>query len=183
MESVRQPVVAGQFYPGSAAALEAQVAGFIDPVAPKEEVVGLVSPHAGYMFSGPVAGATISRVTFKDTFVIIGPNHSGVGQRYSVMAQGRWRTPMGDVEIDSELARRILGGTSHLREDEMAHLHEHSIEVQVPFLQYFKRDVRIVPIVLGPGDGAAYKDIGHAVAGAVREMDRQVVVMASSDMT
>jgi len=180
---VRNPVVAGQFYPGSAETLEAQVAAFVDVTGPKQDVVGLVSPHAGYMYSGPVAGAAISRVTFKDTFVIMGPNHTGMGQRFSIMTEGVWRTPMGDVEIDTELGRRILKASSHLREDEMAHLQEHSIEVQVPFLQYFKRDVRIVPIVFGPADGAAYKEIGHAIATAIRDVNREAVIMASSDMT
>ena len=183
MAVVREPVVAGQFYPGSTGMLEAQIAGFVNVAAPKEDVVGLVSPHAGYMYYGPVAGATISRVRFRDTFVIMGPNHTGMGQRYSIMTQGSWRTPMGEAEIDSELASRILANSSHLKEDEMAHLQEHSIEVQIPFLQYFKRDVRIVPIVLAPADPAAYKEIGHAIATAIRDLNREAVIMASSDMT
>jgi len=183
MAVVREPVVAGQFYPGSPGMLEAQIAGFVNVAAPKEDVVGLVSPHAGYMYSGPVAGAAISRVRFKDTFVIIGPNHTGMGQRYSIMTEGTWRTPLGDAEVDSELASRILAGSSRLKEDEMAHLQEHSIEVQIPFLQYFKRDVRIVPIVLAAAHPAAYKEIGHAIAAAIRDLDREAVIMASSDMT
>lgn len=180
---IRNPIVAGQFYPGSPSALEAQIEGFIDEQAPKEEVIGLISPHAGYMYSGPVAGAVISRVKFKDTFVIMGPNHTGMGQRFSIMTEGTWRTPLGDVEIDSELAARILVGSSHLKEDEAAHIQEHSIEVQIPFLQYFNRDVKIVPIVLAPADGATYKEIGHAIATAIKDLNKEVVIMASSDMT
>ncbi len=180
---IRNPIVAGQFYPGSSAMLEAQIASFVNVAAPKEDVVGLVSPHAGYMYSGPVAGATISRVRFKDTFVIMGPNHTGMGQRFSIMTEGTWRTPLGDVDIDSELAARILAASPRLKEDEMAHLQEHSIEVQIPFLQYFKRDIRIVPIVLATADAAAYKEIGHAIATAIRDLNREAVIMASSDMT
>ena len=180
---IRNPVVAGQFYPGSPAMLEAQIAGFVNVAASKEEVIGLVSPHAGYMYSGPVAGATVSRVRFKDTFVIMGPNHTGMGQRFSIMTEGTWRMPMGDVEIDSELAARILAGSPRLKEDEAAHLQEHSIEVQIPFLQYFKRDIRIVPIILAPADAAAYKEIGHAIATAIRDLNKEAIIMASSDMT
>ena len=180
---VRNPVVAGQFYPGTPATLESQIESFIDRQAPKADVVGLVSPHAGYMYSGPVAGATISRVSFKDTFVIMGPNHTGLGERFSIMTEGAWRTPLGDVDIDTELARRILAASPHLVDDDLAHLQEHSIEVQLPFLQYFKSDVRIVPIVVGPVDGPACKQIGHAIAAAIRDLGREAVVMASSDMT
>ncbi len=180
---IRNPIVAGQFYPGSPSALEAQIASFVNVAAPKEDVVGLVSPHAGYMYSGQVAGATISRVRFKDTFVIMGPNHTGMGQRFSIMTEGTWRTPLGEVEIDSELGKSILAGSSHLKEDEAAHLQEHSIEVQIPFLQYFKRDIKIVPIILAPADAAVYKEIGHAIATAISDLNRQAVIIASSDMT
>lgn len=180
---IRHPVVAGQFYPGAAAALERQIEGFVDRQASKEDVVGLVSPHAGYMYSGAVAGATISRVAFRDTFVIMGPNHTGLGEPFSIMTEGTWRTPLGDVEVDSELGKRILAASPHLTEDELAHFQEHSIEVHVPFLQYFNSDVKIVPIVLGPADGDTYKSIGRAIAAAIKELNRGAVVMASSDMT
>ncbi len=180
---IRNPIVAGQFYPGSPSALEAQIEGFIDEQAPKEEVIGLISPHAGYMYSGPVAGAVISRVKFKDTFVIMGPNHTGMGRRFSIMTEGAWRTPLGEVEIDSELGKSILAASSHLQEDEVAHLQEHSIEVQIPFLQYFNRDVKIVPIILAPADGATYKEIGRGIAKAIKDLNKEVVIIASSDMT
>ncbi len=180
---IRNPIVAGQFYPGSPSALEAQIEGFIDEQAPKEEVIGLVSPHAGYIYSGPVAGAVISRVKFKDTFVIMGPNHTGMGRRFSIMTEGTWRTPLGEVEIDSELGKSILTASSHLQEDEAAHLQEHSIEVQIPFLQYFNRDVKIVPIILASADGATYKEIGRGIAKAIKDLNKEVVIMASSDMT
>jgi hypothetical protein len=180
---IRNPIVAGQFYPGSPSLLEAQIEGFIDEQAPKEEVVGLISPHAGYMYSGPVAGAVISRVKFKDTFVIMGPNHTGLGQPFSIMTEGTWRTPLGEVEIDSELGKSILGASPQLKEDHLAHLEEHSIEVQIPFLQYFKRDVKIVPIILSRSTGATYKAIGKGIAKAIGDLNREVVIMASSDMT
>lgn len=180
---IRNPIVAGQFYPGSPSLLEAQIKDFIDEQAPREEVIGLVSPHAGYIYSGPVAGAVISRIRFKDTFIIMGPNHTGIGKRFSIMTQGTWTTPLGEVEIDSELGKKILAASAPLEEDHVAHLEEHSIEVQIPFLQYFKRDVKIVPIVLSHGTGTTYKEIGKGIARAIRDVNREAVIMASSDMT
>ncbi|MBM4448741.1 MAG: AmmeMemoRadiSam system protein B, partial [Chloroflexi bacterium] len=137
----RQPVVAGQFYPASATQLRAMIKKMVDEAAEKQEVIGLVSPHAGYVYSGPVAGAVISRVRFKDTFIILGPNHTGRGKPLSIMTQGQWQTPLGDVEIDRELAQCLLGLSRHLQDDDAAHQFEHSIEVQLPFLQYFKPDI------------------------------------------
>ncbi len=180
---MRNPVVADQFYPGTPSSLKAEIERLIDEKAPKEEVIGLVSPHAGYIYSGPVAGATISRVKFKDTFVILGPNHTGRGAPFSIMSEGVWRMPLGEVKIDSELGKQILKGSKYLEEDTAAHQYEHSIEVQLPFLQYFRPDIQIVPIVLSHGTGDIYKEIGQKIAQAVKELKKEVVIMASSDMT
>ena len=179
---IRNPIVAGMFYPGSASLLKQKIGEFIDENATKEDVVGLVSPHAGYMYSGPVAGAVISRVLFKDTFVIMGPNHTGLGEPFSIMTEGVWKTPLGDVEIDTELASAIIEAAPSLQADHIAHLEEHSVEVQLPFLQYFKQDVKIVPIVLARGSGDTYKEIGQGIAAAYRRLGREAVIMASSDM-
>jgi len=145
---IRQPVVAGQFYPDSPSQLKEMIRGMVDDKAEKEEVIGLISPHAGYIYSGPVAGATISRIKFKDTFIIIGPNHTGMGRPLSIMTEGVWKTPLGEVEIDSELAKQILATSSYLKEDSGAHQYEHSIEVQIPFLQYFKLHARAYHAIL-----------------------------------
>ncbi len=180
---IRHPVVAGQFYPSSASQLTAMIEGFVDEKAVKEDVIGLVSPHAWYVYSGPVAGAVISKIKFKDTFIIMGPNHTGSGKPLSIMTQGTWKTPLGEVEIDSELGKRILAISSHLEEDSAAHSYEHSIEVQLPFLQYFKKDIKIVPIILAYSTGATYKEIGKEIARAIKELNKEVVIIASSDMT
>ncbi len=180
---IREPVVAGQFYPASPSQLKEMIRGMVDEKVEKEEVIGLVSPHAGYPYSGPVAGATISRIKFKDTFVIMGPNHTGMGKSLSIMTEGTWKTPLGDVEIDSELAKQILDTSTFLEEDAKSHQHEHSIEVQVPFLQYFKKDIKIVPIMLFYASGATYKEIGKELAQAIKESGKGVVIIASSDMT
>jgi AmmeMemoRadiSam system protein B len=180
---IRKPVVAGQFYPASASELKAMIRSMVKEKAVKEEVIGLVSPHAGYIYSGVVAGATISRVKFKDTFIIMGPNHTGAGRPLSIMTEGVWQTPLGDVEIDTELAEEILANSKHLEEDDGAHLYEHSIEVQLPFLQYFKPDLKMVPMVFGHPDGAVYKEVGKEIARAVKALGREVVILASSDMS
>lgn len=179
----RNPVVAGQFYPGSADRLRAAIKALVDEKAVREEVIGLVMPHAGYVYSGAVAGATISRVNFKDTFIIIGPNHTGSGKPFSIMTDGTWKTPLGEVAIDTELAKKITDISDYLREDDTAHQNEHSIEVQIPFLQYFRPDIKIVPIILAHASGAVYRQIGHEIAQAIRESGREAVIIASSDMT
>ena len=180
---IRNPVVAGQFYPGSPEQLRSMIAGMVDEKVAKEDVIGLVSPHAGFIYSGPVAGAVISRIKFRDTFVIMGPNHTGGGKPLSIMTEGVWKTPLGEVEIDSALGKQILATSSYLQEDHVAHQFEHSIEVQLPFLQYFKPDIKIVPIVLAYASGSIYKEIGKEIAKAINELGKEVVIMASSDMT
>ncbi len=180
---IREPVIAGQFYPGAPSQLKELIGELVDEKAKKEEIIGMVIPHAGYIYSGPVTGAVISRVKLKDTFIIMGPNHTGSGKPLSIMTEGTWKTPLGEVEVDSELSRKILAASSHLEEDHMAHLHEHSIEVQLPFLQYFKRDIKLVPIVLSHAPGTAYKEIGKEIAGAIKDLNKEAVIIASSDMT
>jgi len=180
---IRHPVVAGQFYPASDSQLRAVIKNFIDDKAEKQDVTGLVLPHAGYVYSGPVAGATLSRIKVKDTFIIMGPNHTGRGKPLSIMTQGTWETPLGDVEIDTELAGKILDISSHLKEDSLAHQYEHSIEVQIPFLQYLKPDIRIVPIVMSHAAADVYKKIGREIAKAVKETGKEAVIIASSDMS
>jgi AmmeMemoRadiSam system protein B/AmmeMemoRadiSam system protein A len=181
--TIRNPSAAGFYYPASPAEIKAMFAKYIDKSAPKEEVVGLLMPHAGYQYSGAVAGATISRVAFKDTFIIMGPSHSGMGKPFSVMPEGTWRTPLGEVEVDEEMARKIITLSKYAEEDYMAHEDEHAVEVQVPFLQYIKSDVRIVPIILIGASLEIYKEIGHAIAQSIKELKREVVILASGDMT
>ena len=180
---IRNPSAAGFYYPASPAEIKSMFARYIDKNASKEEVVGLLMPHAGYPYSGAVAGATISRVKFKDTFIIMGPTHSGMGKPFSVMPEGTWKTPLGEVEVDEELARRIIESSSYAEEDYAAHEDEHAVEVQVPFLQYIKPDVKIVPIILAGASTEIYREIGHAIARAIKELNREAVILASGDMT
>ena len=157
---IREPAVAGQFYPERKYELTTLIKGMVDNLAAKEDVVGLICPHAGFIYSGPVTGATVSRIKFKDTFIVIGPNHTGAGKPLSIMTEGVWRTPLGELEIDSELAKMILAKSKYLEADFMAHQYEHSIEVQLPFLQYFRSDIKIVPIILSFASAWIYKELG-----------------------
>jgi MEMO1 family protein len=179
---IRKAAYAGQFYPASRDELKAMIASFVNPDLEEEDVVGLVAPHAGYIYSGAVTGAVLSRVKFKDTFIILGPNHTGMGAPVSIMTEGTWQTPLGAVEIDTRLAQKILSLSRYLKQDTEAHAREHSIEVQLPFLQFFKPDVKIVPIVLGVSDLAVFKAVGHEIARTVQELNQEVVIFASSDM-
>jgi len=180
---IRNPAVAGQFYPASPSRLKEMIQSMVDEKAEKVEAIGLVSPHAGYPYSGPVAGATVSRIKFKNTFIIMGPNHTGIGKPLSIMTEGTWKTPLGKVEIDSALSKQILATSSFLEEDNEAHQYEHSIEVQVPFLQYFRRDIKLVPIIFSHASNATYREIGIELARAIKALNREVVIIASSDMT
>src|SRR5271157_2130741 len=179
---IREPAVSGQFYPSSAEELKSMIRGMVDEKATKEDVIGYYAPHAGFVYSGPVVGAVVSRVNFKDTCVILGPSHTGAGAPFSILTEGTWRTPLGDVEIDSELAKAILTNCSHLKEDRLAHLQEHSIEVQLPFIQYLRPDIKFVPITLSHTSAAVYRDIGVAIAKAIRDTGKEAVIVASGDM-
>ena len=113
----------------------------------------------------------------------MGPNHTGLGKPFSIMTSGTWETPLGNVEIDSELAQKLAANSSYLEEDSVAQLREHSVEVQIPFLQHFKKDVKIVPIVLSHASGSVYKEIGSEIAEVLESLGQNVVILASSDMT
>lgn len=180
---IRNPTVAGYFYPASPAELKTMLGEFIDKNAKKEDAVGVLMPHAGYIYSGAVAGAAISRVKFKDTFIIIGPSHSGLGKPFSVMPEGTWRTPLGSVEVDEEVAAEIIDLSKYAEADFLAHQDEHAVEVQIPFLQYIKPDVKIVPIILGGDSTDAYREIGRAIAQTLKKLKREAVILASGDMT
>lgn len=180
---IRRSAVAGSFYAGTRDRLRLQVEDLLPKGVAREQAIGVVAPHAGYMYSGRVAGAVYSRVEFPDTFVILGPNHTGLGAGAAVMTYGQWETPLGSVRIDAELGKAILAHSSVLEEDHLGHLREHSIEVQLPFLQYFERPFTFVPICLFSHEYAACQDVGQAVAKAVREGGKRVLLVASTDMS
>ena len=183
MPMLRKAVVDGQFYPASATGINAMLETLIEKDRKKVDAVGALVPHAGYVYSGAVAGAVFSRLEEEDSYIIIGPNHTGRGKPFAVMAQGLWQTPLGEVEIDAKLAQAVLKEVSPLEEDSFAHQREHSIEVQLPFLQYIKPDIKLVPIVIAQGDTEDYVKIGKAIAAAVKKTGKKALVLASGDMT
>lgn len=196
MAKIRRPRVAGSFYEGNAESLKAQIKNcFLQEFGPKKrpkvnksgprEIIGLVCPHAGYMFSGPVAANAYYELASDgkpDTVVILGPNHTGYGSALSLMNEGFWRTPLGDVEIDGETASEVVRETRLVDVDELAHRFEHSIEVQLPFLQYlYGSEFKFVPICFQMQDLSSAVEVGKALVEVLAS--KNAVVIASSDMT
>lgn len=181
---MRVPVVADRFYPGSPKELAGTIKAMVPAVAAgeKQEALALISPHAGYIYSGPVAAETIARVTVPDTVVILGPNHHGRGASLALGMED-WQMPMGDVPVNSELASLILKHSQVIRNDESAQEYEHSLEVQVPFLQYFNRSLQIVPIVVSHIPYAICQEAGRDLAAAIKDFGKPVLLVASTDMT
>jgi AmmeMemoRadiSam system protein B len=180
----RKAYFAGQFYPGDRDKLRETIAGMVDPGADREKALALVSPHAGYVYSGPVAGAVFSSAPLPGLFVILGPGHREIGSLFAIQAKGSWQTPLGECPIDEALASRILTASPLVEENERAHLGEHSLEVQLPFIQYFRHDAAIVPICLSyEARYAELEALGEALAEAIRADGREVLLVASTDMS
>jgi AmmeMemoRadiSam system protein B len=181
---MRRPVVANRFYPGSSEDLIGTIDEMVPEVAAsdKQEAIAVVSPHAGYVYSGPVSAETIARVKVPDTVVILGPNHHGRGEPLALGVED-WHMPMGDVPVNKKLASLILERSTVIREDESAQEYEHSLEVQVPFLQYFNNSLEIVPIVVSHVTFAACQEAARDLASAIRDFDKPVLLLASTDMT
>jgi AmmeMemoRadiSam system protein B len=178
----RQPIVAGQFYPAGKDTLEEQLEDMIPDVSDKTDAMGAVSPHAGYMYSGSTAGEVYARLIPKDTYIIISPNHTGYGSRFSASSEP-WSTPLGTVDIDRELLSAIMDETGLLKEDPAAHAFEHSVEVQIPFIQKTAPGAKIIPMTLSFGNIDEYRELAGAVVSGAKKLGRKVMVIASSDMT
>lgn len=181
---MRLPVVANRFYPGSQAELQGTLHALVPEIseAQKPHALAAISPHAGYVYSGGVAGETIGRVHVPDTVLILGPNHHGRGASLALGMED-WKMPLGDVAIDGELAQRILDRSVVITQDEIAQAYEHSLEVQVPFLQYCNSSVRIVPIVVSHVSYDICVEAAKDLAGAIKDSSKPVLVLASTDMT
>jgi len=197
VSSFRRPFVAGQFYEGNAEALKLQIEScFLNKLGPKQlpkvnfhsppqNVIGLICPHAGYMYSGMVAAFgffELAQAGLPETVVILGPNHTGYGSGISLMREGLWQTPLGNIQIDTKLADKILSKTNLIDVDQTAHRFEHSIEVQLPFLQYLFGDkFKLVPICFLMQDYPSAIDVGNALIEALS--GHNAIVVASSDLT
>lgn len=192
---VRRPCVAGSFYPATREGLKRAIEeAFRHELGPgrmperlmeERQTISVICPHAGYMYSGPVAAHSYYILGCEPrptSIIIIGPNHTGLGSPLSMMAEGVWRTPLGDVEIDGDLAGAILRASEMIDVDEEAHSREHSIEVQLPFLQYiYGEGFRFVPICMGLQDLESSREVGRAIGKALD--GRDALIVASTDLT
>ena len=196
MKTLRNAVVAGQFYSAGEQHLRQQLEDcFLEkrgygklPVIQKTigTLRGLVVPHAGFIYSGAIASHAYGRLAeqgFADTFIILGPNHTGMGSGVSVMTQGAWKTPLGIVPIDESLAESLVTGI--IDQDASAHTYEHSIEVQLPFLQFLaqSRSFSFVPLCLMMQDEDTVQDIGEILTKAIQRSKKRVILIASSDFS
>jgi len=178
----RPPAVAGRFYPSDPKQLAEQVDEFAGCGPGKISALGCVVPHAGYMYSGHVAGAVYSALKIPARCILIGPRHFPRGESVAILSEGSWQTPLGAAPIDTPLAAKLMDECPRLREDAVAHESEHSLEVQLPFLQRKVADFRFVPIVLGTDRYPVLEGLGRAVAKVVRSQADKVLIIASSDM-
>ena len=178
---MRSPAVAGQFYPRDPEDLKLQLDELFKGVASEElPALGAVVPHAGYVYSGSVAAEVYARLPKRETYVILGPNHHGLGAPVA-LSRDSWRTPLGAVETDLEMADALAG--TIIDQEESAHLQEHSIEVQLPFLQYRFAGFKILAIAMGLQDEETAVEVGEALGKAARDLKRNCTFIASSDFT
>lgn len=188
MAQIRPPAVAGQFYPATEQALRKQIESFSDTKeisAVKKVALGCMLPHAGYMYSGMVAYSVVAQLEIKNNLILLGPNHTGMGPAFSIMDEGSWDTPFGGVAINTKLAKKLKDKAPMLKSDYTAHQFEHSIEVELPLLQYFKKGITFVPMVIAGSDFKNYQRLGLQIAAAIQELqlEKDTLIIASSDMT
>lgn len=181
---IRPPAVAGRFYPNDAARLGATVDALLAPGGQAERIRAraCLVPHAGYVYSGSVAGEVYARIEIPSRVILVGPRHFPRGAPLAINTDGAWETPLGRVSVDRELADKILRAYPLLREDALAHSTEHSLEVQLPFLQRLAPSCTFVPIVIGPVQREALEALGHALGAVIRAEKEPVLLVASSDM-
>ncbi len=181
--AVRTPAVAGKFYPRRAEELRREIQEYTSPAdTARIAAIGCIAPHAGYMYSGHVAGAVYLRLEIPARVVILCPNHTGVGHPLAVMTRTAWQTPLGEVAPDAELGAALMERFPTLHEDSAAHRSEHAIEVQLPFLQMRRPELSFVPIAVGTSDFDILRGLGEALADVISTQADKVLIIASSDM-
>ena len=182
MSAVREPAVAGRFYPVDPERLRADIESYLSPASAGCAAIACMVPHAGYMYSGAVAGAVFSRLEISASCIVLGPNHTGRGHPLAIMNKGAWRTPLGEVQIDADLSSDLIATFPALSADSAAHHSEHAIEVELPFLQVCRPDAQFVPIAIGTGQLVLLEQLGEALAEVVKKRRTPVLIIASSDM-
>jgi hypothetical protein len=179
---IREPSVAGQFYPSNPAVLRRDIESYFAVPESPLEAKAVVSPHAGYIYSGGVAGAIFGAVRLPNRFIILGPNHTGKGGPLALAPAGEWRTPLGLVALDTDLNARLLEECPLLREDRTAHSREHSLEVQIPFLQARLSNFSFAAICVGTAKYHLLETLGHALARVIAASPERILMICSSDM-
>jgi len=181
---LRLPAVAGQFYPGNPRELTTAVEAYTSELKTpgKTQVRACLVPHAGYMYSGAVAGAVFASIALTRKILLLGVRHYPRGEALAILSEGAWRTPLGDAPVDSGLARRFRQECPALREDSEAHSREHSLEVEVPFLQVLTPGFSFVPVVVGTLRPEELKELGEGIARVLAESPEQILIVTSSDM-
>ncbi|MCK4835972.1 MAG: AmmeMemoRadiSam system protein B [Candidatus Aminicenantes bacterium] len=180
---VRQSVVAGMFYPGDKKTLERDLERLIQYSNLKKRVMGLISPHAGYVYSGSCAGKGFGYVDVPESVIIIGVNHRGIGHPFAVDGSDHWNTPLGDCPVDTELRAKLIAGSDVFAKDSQAGLEEHSVEVQVPFIQTINPDAKILPITVSSMDFDELMIAGSEIANCLKDVKNDVLLVASTDMS
>lgn len=183
VQTHRSPAVAGQFYPGDEKTLRRTIQKLTgNSPLKKRKVIAAVSPHAGYVYSGAVAAETLSGIKIPETIILLGPNHTGNGSSVA-LSTAIWDMPMGQVPSDKDFSAQLLAESDIIEEDELAHQYEHSLEVQIPFLQMEQPNLSIVPVSISHVSFRVLEEIGHALARAIIKTGKDVLIVASSDMT
>src|SRR5256885_14930897 len=179
---VRPPAVAGKFYPADPDRLRSDIKSYLPEDVKNIRTLGCMVPHAGYMYSGHVAGAVFGRLQLPQRFVILCPNHTGRGEPLAIMTRGAWATPLGDAQIDRALASELVAEFDLLTEDAEAHRAEHALEVELPFLQVLDPGFTFVPVAIGTHRIDVLTALGKAIARVISRQNEPVLVIASSDM-
>jgi MEMO1 family protein len=183
---LRHPAVAGRFYPSDPDDLRAEARGYLSQASSTNQTpvraLGCIAPHAGYVYSGHVAGAVFARVEVPRRCIVLCPNHTGMGRALAILSEGAWQTPLGDVPIDGELAGALKRRFPDLQEDSAAHRAEHAAEVELPFLLLRQPALRFVPIALGTGQFEILEQLGKALADVIAAQNDSILIVASSDM-
>lgn len=178
---IRKAICAGTWYPDNAKGINT----FINASAKKEKIIAGICPHAGWLYSGKIAGEVFSKIEPAEVYVLIGPNHTGRGKPVSVFDKGIWETPIGELEIQEDLAKAIIDTSKFAESDYTAHSGEHSLEVQMPFIKTINPGAKIVPIALSDYSVNTCRNLGESIAGAILELkiESKTVLIASTDMS
>ncbi|MFQ5560793.1 MAG: AmmeMemoRadiSam system protein B [Nitrospinota bacterium] len=179
----RNPAVAGKFYPAETLTLKSEIQKYLKSDTPKKKSIGLMAPHAGYVFSGDLAGALFSISEIPDTVILIGPNHTGLGEAASIASPQPWKMPWGEVPTNTVLSELIKTGAPFLKECDQAHRYEHSIEVQLPFLYFINNRFSFVAITILGHNYEISEKLGKAIARGIHAYEKPVLIVASSDMS